>query len=54
MNNCYFATKVSFMNEMKLIADMVGVEWEVAVDVWVRDGRIGHTHLQVPGPDAKP
>ena len=54
MNNCFFATKVSFMNEMKLIADMVGVEWEVAVDGWVRDGRIGHTHLQVPGPDGKP
>ena len=26
MNNCYFATKVSFMNEMKLVADKCGVD----------------------------
>jgi UDPglucose 6-dehydrogenase len=53
MNNCYFATKVSFMNEMKLIADKSDVDWGVAVDGFVRDGRVGHTHLAVPGPDGK-
>ena len=36
MNNCYFATKVSFMNEMKLIADKSGVDWQAAVDGFVR------------------
>ena len=53
MNNCYFATKVSFMNEMKLIADKTNVDWDLAVDGFVRDGRIGHSHLAVPGPDGK-
>ena len=53
MNNCYFATKVSFMNEMKLIADQSGVDWNTAVDGFVRDGRVGHSHLAVPGPDGK-
>ena len=53
MNNCFFATKVSFMNEMKLIADKCGVDWDMAVEGFVRDGRIGHTHLNVPGPDGK-
>jgi nucleotide sugar dehydrogenase len=53
MNNCFFATKVSFLNEMKLIADRTGVEWETAVDGFVRDGRVGHSHLAVPGPDGK-
>ena len=53
MNNCYFATKVSFMNEMKLIADESGVDWQTAVDGFVRDGRVGHSHLAVPGPDGK-
>ena len=53
MNNCYFATKVSFMNEMKLIADESGVDWQAAVDGFVRDGRVGHSHLAVPGPDGK-
>ena len=53
MNNCYFATKVSFMNEMKLIADKSNVDWGTAVDGFVRDGRVGHSHLSVPGPDGK-
>ena len=53
MNNCFFATKVSFMNEMKLIADKSNVDWDLSVDGFVRDGRIGHSHLAVPGPDGK-
>jgi len=53
MNNCFFATKVSFMNEMKLVADKCGVDWDKAVDGFVSDGRIGHSHLAVPGPDGK-
>ena len=53
MNNCFFATKVSFMNEMKLIAEKSKVDWDMAVEGFVRDGRIGHTHLGVPGPDGK-
>ena len=53
MNNCFFATKVSFMNEMYQIADKSGVDWDLAVEGFVRDGRIGHSHLAVPGPDGK-
>ena len=53
MNNCFFATKVSFMNEMKLVADKCGADWDTAVDGFIRDGRIGHSHLNVPGHDGK-
>ena len=53
MNNCFFATKVSFMNEMKLISDKCGIDWDMAVEGFVRDGRVGHSHLAVPGPDGK-
>ena len=53
MNNCFFATKVSFLNEMKQVADKAGVDWDLAVEGFVRDGRIGHSHLSVPGPDGK-
>ena len=53
MNNCFFATKVSFLNEMKLISDKVGADWETSIEGFVRDGRIGHSHLSVPGPDGK-
>jgi len=53
MNNCFFATKVSFLNEMYQIAEKCGANWEDAVDGFVRDGRIGHSHMNVPGPDGK-
>ena len=53
MNNCFFATKVSFMNEMKLVAQQCNVDWNTAVEGFVSDGRIGHSHIQVPGPDKK-
>jgi UDPglucose 6-dehydrogenase len=53
MNNCFFATKVSFMNEMRLVSDASGADWETAVDGFIRDGRIGHSHLDVPGHDGK-
>tara|TARA_B100000287_G_scaffold429486_1_gene482913 strand:- start:527 stop:1378 length:852 start_codon:yes stop_codon:yes gene_type:complete len=53
MNNCFFATKVSFLNEMYQIADACGVDWDMAVEGFVRDGRVGHSHMNVPGPDGK-
>ena len=53
MSNCFFATKVSFMNEMYQIAKKVNVDWEDAVSGFVSDGRVGHTHLNVPGHDGK-
>jgi len=53
MNNCFFATKVSFLNEMYQIADKCGANWEHAVEGFVRDGRIGHSHMSVPGHDGK-
>ena len=53
MNNCFFVTKVSFMNEMYRVAEKSNVDWEQAVSGFVTDGRIGHTHIDVPGPDGK-
>jgi len=53
MNNCFFATKVSFMNEMYQIAEKCNVDWEKALDGFVRDGRVGHSHMNIPGPDGK-
>lgn len=53
MTNCYLATKVSFLNDMKRISDNSNVDWDMAIEGFVRDGRVGHTHLSVPGPDGK-
>ena len=53
MSNCFFATKVSFMNEMYQIAEKIDADWDAAVAGFVGDGRIGHSHLGVPGHDGK-
>ena len=53
MNNTFFATKVSIMNEFKLLSDKVGANWEDALRGFVSDGRIGDSHLNVPGHDGK-
>ena len=38
---------------MKLISDKVGADWSVVIEGFVRDGRVGHSHVNVPGPDGK-
>ena len=53
MSNCFFTTKISFMNEMYQISEKCGVDWGVALDGFFRDGRVGHSHMNVPGPDGK-
>jgi UDPglucose 6-dehydrogenase len=52
-SNTFFAVKVSFVNEMKLICDAIGADWNTALEGFVADGRIGDSHLNVPGPDGK-
>jgi len=53
MNNCFFATKVSFMNEMKMIADKANVDWQKAVEGFTLDSRVGNSHVDIPGYDGK-
>tara|TARA_R110000796_G_C14455688_1_gene423930 strand:+ start:87 stop:923 length:837 start_codon:yes stop_codon:yes gene_type:complete len=53
MNNVFFASKVSIMNEFKQVCDKVGANWEVALKGFAADQRIGDSHLNVPGPDGK-
>ena len=53
MNNTFFATKVSIMNEFKMLSDKIGANWDDALRGFVSDGRIGDSHLNVPGHDGK-
>jgi len=53
MNNVFFASKVSIMNEMKQVSDAVGANWKQALAGFTADQRIGDSHLNVPGPDGK-
>ena len=53
MNNTFFATKVSIMNEFKRLSDAIGADWNNALYGFASDHRIGDSHLHVPGPDGK-
>lgn len=53
MNNTFFATKVSLMNEYYRLSQLVGVNWDDALYGFASDGRVGDSHLHVPGPDGK-
>ena len=53
MNNTFLATKVSIMNEFKLLCNVIGANWDVALKGFSSDTRIGSSHLNVPGHDGK-
>lgn len=53
MNNTFFATKVSIINEFKRLSDALGTNWIDAMHGFAADGRVGDSHLHVPGPDGK-
>jgi UDPglucose 6-dehydrogenase len=53
MMNSYLATKVSFMNDFKQLADAEGISWNELKVLAHQDKRIGTTHMDVPGPDGE-
>ena len=53
MNNTFFASKVSIINEFYRLAKKIGIDWETALHGFAADQRIGDSHLDVPGPDGK-
>lgn len=53
MNNNFFATKVSIMNEYYRLGKKIGINWDDAIYGFAADHRIGDSHLHVPGPDGK-
>ena len=51
--NSFFAVKVAFWNECRALSDKLGMDWERVLKAVLADGRIGHSHTKVPGPDGK-
>jgi UDPglucose 6-dehydrogenase len=53
MINSYLATKVTFMNDFKQLADAEGINFNDIKHLAQFDNRIGQSHMTVPGPDGK-
>ena len=49
--NSFLGTKVSFANEMKIICDKIGIDYDKVVEYATYDDRLGKSHWAVPGPD---
>ena len=37
MNNCFLATKISYMNEGKLLSNKVNANWDQAIEGFIAD-----------------
>lgn len=51
--NSFFATKVSYWNECRTLADKLDLDWNSVMEAILADGRISPSHTQVPGPDGR-
>lgn len=49
--NVFFTVKLSFFNELALVAEKLGASFPSVVSEILQDGRIGRSHFQVPGHD---
>jgi UDPglucose 6-dehydrogenase len=49
--NCFFSVKVSLFNEYYQICDKLGIDFDEMIKMLAADGRIGNSHLNVPGHD---
>ena len=51
MNNCFFALKISYLNEFYDLAAELKIPYEELRDMFLADYRVGNSHTDVPGHD---
>jgi len=51
--NSFLATKVLWMNQFQDLCDNYHAKYNVVANAIGSDSRIGHSHMQVPGPDGR-
>jgi UDPglucose 6-dehydrogenase len=51
--NSFYATKVTFMNQMYDVAQQLGVKWPHVTSILANHPWMGTHHFQVPGPDGE-
>ena len=54
VENCFLATKVTFMNEIYQLCQTVGLDYNIVKQAIQLDTRQGNSHFDVPGPDGLP
>jgi UDPglucose 6-dehydrogenase len=51
MNNCFFALKISYLNEIYEICQRLKLDYNELKDMFLSDQRIGNSHCDIPGHD---
>ena len=51
MENCFFATKITFVNEFRSICEAFGADWHTVREGWLQDPRIERMHTAAFGED---
>lgn len=51
--NSFYAVKIQFMNEIYLLCQSLGIEYNVVKGLMLKNGWINPMHTQVPGTDGK-
>ena len=51
--NGFFSVKVAYFNEVNALASRLDLNWDNILKGLLSDGRVAHSHTQVPGPDGK-
>ena len=51
--NCFYSVKIQFFNELYLLCQKIGADYETIKKLMLRNGWINHMHTQVPGTDGK-
>mgnify|MGYP003145192955 FL=1 len=49
--NCFLSVKVAFANEMALLCESLGEDYDKVIEYATKDKRLGQSHWAVPGPD---
>lgn len=48
VNNCFFALKISFMNEIYEMCSKLNLDYEKIKQMFLADGRVANSHVEVP------
>lgn len=51
--NCFYSVKIQFFNELYLTSQNIGADYNVIVQMMLKNGWINPMHTDVPGPDGK-
>lgn len=51
--NSLYATKITFFNELRLLADATGLDWQAVMRGVLSSGWVEQMHTTVPGPDGQ-